>query len=209
MKTQLIYAALLIIGIGAMGCGSAIPEPPLACSDDPIQLGEYGEFSFQYCQVLGMECNEAVTLADECPGFMDELEVYIRDVLIPSMGEDAIPPYINMEEFVAMLFDEYVGICGDVEFLGELGTCQPRSGEGGECAEDDDCVRTLACVGGLCAVPPPPPECVEDADCDGDLICVEGTCVEPPPPECVEDLDCETEFVCVEGMCVEPPPPAE
>jgi hypothetical protein len=154
MKTQLVYAALLIIGMGAMGCG-AVPEPPLACSEEGW-WGE-GEFTFQYCQALGMECNEAVTLADECPAFVDELEDYIRNVIVPMISDALpfIPSFIDIEDLVAMLFDQYVGVCGEIGFLDEIGTCQALADEGGECAEDADCLGDLACVEGLCVVPPP------------------------------------------------------
>ncbi len=182
MKTQLICAALLIIGVGAVGCG-AVPEPPLACTEEVIQWGEHGGFSFQYCEALGMECNEAVTLADECPAFVDELEGYIRDVLVPMIGDSLpfIPSFIDIDELVAMLFDRYVGVCGEVEFLEEVGTCQPRGNEGDVCAEDADCLGDLACSEGLCAVPETP-ECLENADCSDELVCEEGVCVVDPPP---------------------------
>ena len=159
MKVQFIFAALLIIGMGAEGCG-AVPEPPLACTEDPIELGEHGQFSFQYCTFIGMECNEAVTLADECPAFVVELEGYIREVLIPMFGDrlSFIPSFIDIDELFATLFEQYVGVCGEVEFFGDFGTCQPRGGEGAVCAEDDDCVGDLVCVDGTCVEPPPPPE---------------------------------------------------
>ena len=176
MKAGLIYATLLIIGMGAMGCG-AVPEPPLACTDQELQWGDHGGFTLQYCQALGMVCNEAVTLADECPAFVDELEEYIGGVLIPMMT-DTLPSYIDAGELFAELFDQYVGVCGEVEFLDQIGTCQPLGNSGDPCAEGADCAGDLACVEGMCAVPPEEPECVVDDDCDPELACVEGACVE-------------------------------
>jgi hypothetical protein len=209
MKTQFICAALLIIGMGAVGCG-AVPEPPLACTEQEIQWGGHGGFSLQYCEALGMECNEAVTLADECPTFVDELEGYIREVLVPMIGDRVpfIPSFINIDELVAMLFEQYVGVCGEVEFLDEVGTCQPLGNEGDACAEDADCDGDLACSGGLCVIPETP-ECQEDADCLDDFACIEEVCVLPETPECQEDVDCLDDLVCIEELCVAPPPPVD
>jgi hypothetical protein len=178
MKIRLICAALLIVGFGSAGCG-AVPEPPLACSEEGFQWWGEGDFSFQFCQAFGMECNEAVTLADECPAFVDELEGYIREVLVPMIRDHLpfIPSFIDIDELVAMLFDQYVGVCGEIDFLDQVGTCQPLGGEGDPCVEDEDCFGDLACVEGVCAAPQAP-ECVEDAECLGDLVCVEGVCVE-------------------------------
>jgi hypothetical protein len=204
MKAGLIYATLLIIGIGAMGCG-AVPEPPLACTDDEIQWGDHGGFSFQYCEALGMECNEAVTLADECPGFVDELEGYIREVLLPMIVDrlSFLPSFIDVEELVATLFDQYVGVCGEVEFLDQVGTCQPLGSLEDPCTEDADCLGDLACVEGRCLVPPEEPECVIDEDCDPGLVCLEEVCLVPEDPGCLIDEDCDPGLVCEEGMCVE------
>ncbi len=179
MKAGLIFATLLIIGMGAMGCG-AVPEPPLACTDEVFQWGGQGGLSFQYCQALGMECNEAVTLADECPGFVDELEGYIRDVLLPMITGKLsfLPSFIDVEELVAMLFEQYVGVCGEVEFLDQVGTCQPLGNLEDPCAEDADCLGELACLEGMCLVPSEEPECVIDEDCVPELVCEEGMCVE-------------------------------
>ena len=209
MKTQLICAALLIIGVGAVGCG-AVPEPPLACTEEVIQWGEHGGFSFQYCEALGMECNEAVTLTDECPAFVDELEGYIRDVLVPMIGDSLpfIPSFIDIDELVVMLFDRYVGVCGEVEFLDEVGTCQPLGNEGDVCAEDADCLGDLACSEGICAVPETP-ECLEDADCPDELVCEEGVCVIVEDSTCVDDIDCPEDLVCIEETCVVDATPAD
>jgi hypothetical protein len=206
MKTQLICAALLIIGMGAVGCG-AVPEPPLACTDEELQWGDHGGFSLQYCQALGMECNEAVTLADECPAFVAELEEYIGGVLIPMMT-DWLPSYINAEELFAELFAQYVGACGEIEFLEEVGTCQPLGNEGDVCAEDADCLGDLACSEGICAVPETP-ECLVDADCPDELVCEEGVCVVVEDSTCVEHIDCPEDLVCIEETCVVDPPPAD
>lgn len=181
MKGARIFATMLIIGMGVMGCG-AVPEPPLACTEEGLPWYPEGEFTLEYCQALGLVCNEAVTLADECPAFVDELEVYIREVLVPMMSDwfSFLPSFIDLEELVAMLFDQYVGVCGEVEFLDEFGTCQPRGDQGEACAEEADCLAGLACVEGLCVVPQVP-ECEIDDDCDPGWVCDQGTCVEPPP----------------------------
>lgn len=202
MKAGLIYVTLFIIGMGAMGCGSGIPEPPLACTDQELQWGDHGGFSLEYCQALGMVCNEAVTLADECPAFVAELEEYIGSVLIPMMT-DSLPSYIDAEELFAELFSENVGVCGEVEFLDQVGTCQPLSNFEGPCAEDADCLGDLVCLEGMCLVPPEEPECFVDDDCDPGLVCEEEVCLVPEEPGCAEDDDCDLELVCVEGACVE------
>jgi hypothetical protein len=203
MKAGLIYVTLFIIGMGAIGCNSTVlPEPPLACTDQEIQWADGGGFTLQYCQALGMECNEAVTLADECPAFVAQLEDYIGDVLIPMMT-DSLPSYIDSEELFAELFAQYVGVCGEVELLDQIGTCQPLSNSEGPCAEDADCLGDLVCLEGMCLVPPEEPECVIDDDCDQELVCVEEVCVVPEEPECVIDDDCDQELVCEEGTCAE------
>ncbi len=179
MKAGLIYATLLIIGMGAMGCG-AVPQPPLACTEQEFEWGGHGGMTLQYCQAFGMECNEAVTLADECPAFVDELEGYIRNVLVPMMTDwlsSFLPSYIDVDELVATLFDDYVGVCGEVELLDQVGTCQPLGNVAAPCAEDADCLGDLACLEGVCSVPPEEPGCVIDDDCEPGLVCEEGVCV--------------------------------
>jgi len=153
-----------------------------------------------------MECNEAVTIADECPAFVDELEGYIRNVLVPMLSGKLsfLPSFIDVDELVAMLFEQYVGVCGQLEALGQYGTCQPLGGLEDACAENADCIAGLACVAGMCAVPPEP-ECEVDADCIEELVCVEGACVLPEQDECVEDADCDEGFTCEEDVCVPQP----
>lgn len=201
MKARLICAALLVIGMGAMGCG-AVPEPPLACSDQ--EPGWSSPWGLSYCQALGMECNEAVTVADECPAFVVELEGYIRNVLVPMLSDrlSFLPSFINVDELVAMLFEQYVGVCGQLEALGQYGTCQPLGDLGNACAEDADCIAGLGCVAGTCAVPPEP-ECVVDADCAEGFVCLEEACVEVEPADetCEDDEDCPEGFTCEEGDC--------
>ena len=131
MKTQLICAALLIIGMGADGLRRCSRTAP-GVYRPGTPVGRPWGFSLQYCQALGMVCNEAVTLADECPAFVAELEDYIGGVLIPMMT-DTLPSYIDADELFAELFAQYVGVCGEIEFLDEVGTCQPLGNEGDVC----------------------------------------------------------------------------
>ena len=195
MKAGLIHATLLIIGIGAMGCG-AVPEPPLACTDE--------DFTFEYCQALGMVCNEAVTLADECPAFVNELEVYIGEVIIPMAADSLsfLPPFISVQDLVAMIFEEYVGVCGELDILGEMGTCQFVDEGEDPCTEDADCREQLVCEQGICVVPAEPePECLEDADCPEEHVCQQGMCMVAEAPECLEDADCRGGRICLDQRC--------
>ena len=212
MKAGVISATLLIIAVGAMGCG-AVPEPPLACTDEEFTVGDHGDFSFAYCEALGMVCNEAVTAADKCPGFVVELEAYIREVLLPMISDELsfLPSFFDVEELVAMVFDhyfdQYAGVCGEIESLDEIGTCQCLGNLEDPCAEDADCLGDLVCLEETCTVPPEEPECVIDGgDCDPGLVCEEGVCVEPQSDACVEDANCPGDLVCMEETCIDPPP---
>ena len=195
MKARLIHATLLIIGIGVMGCG-AVPEPPLACTDEDLTI--------EYCQALGMVCNEAVTLADKCPAFVNELEVYIREAIVPMVADSVsfLPAFISVEELVAMMFEEYAGVCGEIDMPGEMGTCQFVGEEADSCAEDADCCEHLVCEQGICVVPTEPePECLEDADCPVEHVCEQGICMVAEAPECLRDADCRGPRICLDQKC--------
>ncbi len=202
MNARLICATLLIIGMGTIGCGA--PEPPLACMDEPFPWWEEGDFVLEYCSEMDMVCNEAVTLADECPGFLEELEVYFREFLIPQITErlEYLPWEVDLEGLVDYLFIRLSGGCAQVNALAELGTCQPAGNEEDPCLEDADCREDLVCLEEMC-LPPQQEECMDDLDCPEELVCLEGECV-VPEPGCETNDDCEPELWCWEGECVLP-----
>jgi hypothetical protein len=89
-----------------------------------------------------------------------DLEAYISAVIVPMISAELsfLPRFINTEDLVAMVFDhyfdQYVGVCGEVEFqfLDEIGTCQFLGNLEDPCAEDADCLGDLVCEEGVCAV---------------------------------------------------------
>jgi len=109
MNARLICATLLIVSMGAIGCGA--PQPPMACTEEAFPGWENGDFRLAYCEELDMVCNEGVTLADECPAFLEELEVYFRDVLIPELTErlERFPWEIDLEALAQSLNMSYSG----------------------------------------------------------------------------------------------------
>ena len=178
MSARLICATLLIVSMGAIGCGA--PQPPMACTQEEFPWWEHGDFMRNYCEELDMVCNEAVTFGDECPEFIEELEVYFRDVLIPQLTErlEVLPWEIDLEALVDHLFGRLSGGCTRIDILSEVGTCQPVGNEEDACLEDADCREDLVCIEGMC-LPPQEEGCLEDADCPEELVCWEGECLLP------------------------------
>jgi hypothetical protein len=153
MNARLICVTLLIAGMGAFGCGA--PEPPLACTEEAFPWWEGEDFTIAYCEELDMVCNEAVTLAEECPDFLIDLEAYFQDFLIPQLTErlEVLPWQIDLEALVNRLFDHLSGGCTQVDILDQVGTCQPPGNEEDACVEDADCRADLSCEGGMCLLP--------------------------------------------------------
>ena len=111
-----------------------------------------------------------------------------------------LPPFISVQDLVAMIFEEYVGVCGELDMPGEMGTCQ-FVGEGEDpCAEDADCREQLVCEQGICMVAEAP-ECLEDADCPEEHVCEQGICMVAEAPECLEDADCRGGRICLDQRC--------
>jgi len=153
MNARLICATLLIVSMGAIGCGA--PQPPMACTEEAFPGWENGDFRLAYCEELDMVCNEGVTLADECPAFLEELEVYFREFLIPELTQrlERFPWEIDLEALADHLFGRLSGGCTRVDILEEVGTCQPVGNEEDACLEDADCREDLVCLEGMCLLP--------------------------------------------------------
>lgn len=163
MKGRLLCALLLIAGIGVAGCGA--PEPPMACFEGEFPWWDWSadneaarHFDFQYCERFDMVCNEAVTLAEECPAFMTELVAFIEEEIAPFVSRwlDFVP-FIDLDGILGWIVDILQGSCGYIDVLDQIGTCQPPGEVGEACAELEDCVLGLDCVDGLCAETPPVP----------------------------------------------------
>ena len=161
MRGAVFSALLLAVGILVSGCGA--PEPPMACFDGEIPdwdwqtARHHGHPSFEYCERLDMVCNEAVTLADECPAFMSELIAYAEEKVFPMISEylDFLP-WLDVDEMLSWILENLEGACGYVDFLDQIGTCQPPGEAGDPCAEDQDCLETLLCVDQVCGGEPAP-----------------------------------------------------
>jgi hypothetical protein len=153
MNARILCATLLIIGMGTMGCGA--PEPPLACTEEAFPGWEGADLTLAYCEELDMVCNEAVTVGSECPEFLEELEVYFREVLIPELTArlEFSPWEIDLEALVDRLFERLSGGCSHIDVLGEFGTCQPAGGLEDPCLEDVDCLEDLVCLEEMCLLP--------------------------------------------------------
>lgn len=154
MKTGLFCSVLLVIGIVAMGCGS--PQPPLPCSDDGFPdwrtADHWGDFDFQYCEEFDMVCNEAVTVAAECPAFMAKLATFIQERVVPILERVLryLPWQIDLDRVLEIVFDRLQGVCGHLDILDRIGTCQPPGEAGDPCAEDADCLAEFTCLAGEC-----------------------------------------------------------
>lgn len=157
MKNRLFFSALALVWIAA-GCGA--PEPPMPCTEQPLhwrqQVEQSREITFEYCDAFDRVCNEAVTLADTCPGFVSELEQYFAEVLIPILSDklEHLPWHIDIDRLAGLLFDRLQGACGEVDLLDQIGTCQAAGDVGAPCAEESDCMEGLFCLDNVCQVPP-------------------------------------------------------
>ncbi len=159
MRANLCFALLLVIGIFASGCGA--PEPPMACLDGEIpdwgwDADHHGwDYDFEYCDHFDMVCNEAVTLADECPDFISGLIEYLEDRIFPMLSRflDFLP-WLDVDEMMSWILDSLQGACGYVGVLDMIGTCQPPGEAGDPCAEDEDCQEGILCVEGVCGGAP-------------------------------------------------------
>lgn len=153
MKNRMLLAALLVPLIFA-GCGA--PQPPMPCTEQPLhwrqQVEQSREITFEYCEAVDRVCNEAVTLADTCPGFVSDLEQYFEEVLIPILSEKLryLPWHVDIDRLADLLFDRLQGACGEVDLLDRIGTCQAAGDVGAPCAEDADCLEGLLCTDNVC-----------------------------------------------------------
>ena len=156
MKGKILCALLLIIGMGVTGCGA--PEPPMACFDGEFPWWDWDEdfaaahHDFEYCEHFDMVCNDAVTLASECPEFMAELVQFLQDEVVPWASDwmDFLP-WLDLDGFLTWAVDMLQGSCGFIDILDQVGTCQLPGGVDFPCAEDADCLEGLLCAGGVCA----------------------------------------------------------
>lgn len=165
MRENVFCALLLIIGILASGCG--VPEPPMACFDgempdwvwdwdrDADRHDPGWDHSFEYCEHFDMVCNQAVSLADECPAFMSGLIEYLEGRLFPILSRflDFLP-WLDVDEMLGWIVEELQGACGYIGYLDQIGTCQPPGEAGDPCAEDADCVETILCLDQVCGGDP-------------------------------------------------------
>ncbi len=159
MRENVFCALLLIIGILASGCG--VPEPPMACIDGEMPDWDWHadkhdwDYTFEYCERLDMVCNEAVTLADECPAFVSGLVEYLEGRIFPMLSEflDFIP-WLDVDGMLSWILDNLQGACGYIGILDQVGTCQPLGEAGDPCAEDADCVEGILCLDQACGGDP-------------------------------------------------------
>ena len=155
MKGKLFFSLAWVILVGAIGCGA--PQPPLPCSDEPLPLSypatQIPDFTLEYCEELGLVCNEAVTLADECPAFVSDLMQYFEEVLIPILVEKLryLPWQIDVERLLGYLFTRLQGACAHTEILDQIGTCQLPGDVSAPCDENADCLEGLVCMYGYCS----------------------------------------------------------
>lgn len=162
MRGNLILSLLLAVGILASGCGA--PEPPMACFDGDFpdwdwEADRHGwDDPFEYCEAFGMVCNEAVTLADECPEFISGLIAYVEERVFPILSRVLrFLPWLDVDEMMSWILDSLQGACGYIDILDQVGTCQPPGEEGDPCAEDADCMEPLACLDQVCGGAPAAP----------------------------------------------------
>ncbi|MEW6442736.1 MAG: Dickkopf N-terminal cysteine-rich domain-containing protein [bacterium] len=159
MKSKLFLAVISMVVAGAIGCGA--PQPPLPCtqtaSDWRQQVAQDRGILLEYCDDLGMVCDESVTLADECPTFLADLEEYFIEVILPVVAEKLpdLPWYIDPEKIIGLLFLKLQGVCGEADVLDQFGTCQPLGQEGDPCLADSECLEGLLCVSEVCTASPP------------------------------------------------------
>jgi hypothetical protein len=155
MRENAFCALLLIIGILVSGCG--VPQPPMACMDGGLPDWDWRadkhdwDYTFEYCERMDMVCNEAVTLADECPDFVSGLTEYLEEKVFPVLTrfQDSIP-WLDMDGMLSWILDNLQGACGDVGILDLVGTCQPPGEADDPCAEDADCVEGILCLDQVC-----------------------------------------------------------
>ncbi len=159
MRKNACFALLLVIGVLASGCGA--PEPPMACWDGEMPDWEWDaarhdwDYDFEYCEHFDMVCNQAVTLADECPEFISGLIVYLEDRVFPVLTRvlDFLP-WLDVDELMSWILDGLQGSCGYYDILDRVGTCQLPGEAGDPCAEDADCQDGFLCVERVCGGAP-------------------------------------------------------
>lgn len=132
----------------------------MACLDEAFPWWDWdadsnARYPFEYCERLNMVCNDAVTLADECPEFLSELTQYLEDRIFPMLaGWLDFLPWLDVDEMLSWILDNLQGACGCIDMLDQVGTCQPLGEAGDPCAENDDCVEGLPCVSEVCGGEP-------------------------------------------------------
>ena len=165
MRRNVLCALLLAIGILASSCG--VPEPPMACLDgelpdwvwnwemDAAKRDPHRDYGFEYCEYFDMVCNEAVTLAEQCPGFMSTLLEYLEARVFPVLSRilDFLP-WLDVDGMLSWLAEELQGACGYIGYLDQIGTCQPPGEPGDPCAEDADCMEGILCLEQVCGGSP-------------------------------------------------------
>ena len=133
MRLKLFCVMMLILGLGAMGCGA--PKPPIACDIDEVIPPDVlpPGFELDVCEYVrgpdDLECNPEVTLADGCTAFMSELVLWAEEQL-NRLPEDVLR-FIDIDRIVDRLaiicgFLNHTIQIGDIEItLADLATCQP------------------------------------------------------------------------------------
>lgn len=162
MRAKFYCPLVLVIAVLAAGCGA--PEPPMACLDGDFPWWDFDadnhpwDYTFEYCEAFDMVCNDAVTLAEECPVFLAELIAYLEDRIFPILSRwlDFLP-WLDVDEMLTWIVDALQGACGYIDILDRVGTCQPLGEEGAPCAEDADCLEGIPCLEGVCGGVPAAP----------------------------------------------------
>ncbi len=154
MQSSRLFPLVLVFGLLVSGCGA--PEPPMACFEDQVPWKDRGAppgmgHHFKMCEHFGMVCNEAVTLADECPEFMAELLAFLQEEILPRLSriQDFLP-WLDLDEMLSWIVENLQGACGYIDILDRVGTCQQPGQAGDPCAEDADCEPGLLCLEGVC-----------------------------------------------------------
>lgn len=152
MKSSRLFPLVLVVGTILSACGA--PEPPMACFEDEIPWAARGAPPpgktphYEMCEHFDMVCNEAVTLADECPQFLAELVAFLQEDVLPRLSH--FLPWLDVDDMLSWIMDNLQGACGHIDILDRVGTCQPPGQTGDPCAEDADCGPGLVCLDQAC-----------------------------------------------------------